>query len=313
MPFAFTRFVLDRAGEAREDQGWLRSRFDSRAARSVLLASDGRVLIGRPERQLLCLPLELLRQRFDFEQFNFLGERNQAAVFALTVAVEVAEELAREFNAEATDLRIAAADLVAEDAATAAMARALSWWQNHNQFCGACGAPTLFSAGGHRALCSNQACAAQYFPRTDAAMIVLVHHGSRCLLGRKPEWPENRFSTLAGFLEPGETLEDCVRREVFEEAGVRVGACQYVANQPWPFPASLMVGFTAEAETEAIRVGKELAEARWFGVEDLRRGQAEGSLRLSPRLSISRFLIERWIESQNPDPDIKEPTTASTE
>ncbi|MGD9582360.1 MAG: NAD(+) diphosphatase [Lysobacterales bacterium] len=299
MPFAFTRFPLDRAGEAREDQGWLRGRFDSRGARSLLLASDGRVLIGRPERQLLGLPLDLLRERFDFNQFSFLGEKDQIALFALTVSVERAEELAREFNAEATDLRIAAADMAAEDAATAALARALSWWQTHNRFCGACGAPTLFSAGGHRALCSNGACAAQYFPRTDAAMIVLVHDGDRCLLGRKADWPANRFSTLAGFLEPGETLEDCVRREVFEESGVRVGACQYVANQPWPFPASLMVGFTAIAETREIRVGAELAEARWFSAAELRQGQAQGSVRLSPRLSISRYLIERWIDTQN--------------
>lgn len=298
MPFAFTRFPLDRAGEAREDQGWLRLRFDSRDARALLLAADGRVLIARPERQLLGLPIALLCDRFDFSQFNFLGNQGDTAMFALTVSVEHAEQLAREFDAEPTDLRIAAADMRAEDAATAALARALSWWQTHNRFCGACGAPTLFSAGGHRALCSNAACAAQYFPRTDAAMIVLVHDGERCLLGRKPEWPEQRFSTLAGFLEPGETLEDCVRREVFEEAGVRVGACAYVANQPWPFPASLMVGFTAVAETTAIKLGAELAEARWFSAEQLHQGQADGSLRLSPRLSISRYLIERWIDTQ---------------
>jgi len=298
VPFAFTRFPLHRAGEAREDQGWLRGRFDSRAARALLLAADGRILIGLPDRQLLGLPLDLLRERFDFAQFSFLGEKDDIAMFALTVSVERAEELACEFNAEATDLRVAAADMAAEDAATAALARALSWWQTHNRFCGACGAATLFSAGGHRALCSNSVCAAQYFPRTDAAMIVLVHDGERCLLGRKAEWPAHRFSTLAGFLEPGETLEDCVRREVFEESGVRVGACRYVANQPWPFPASLMVGFTAVAETRAIKVGAELAEARWFSAEQLRQGQAEGSLRLSPRLSISRYLIERWISAQ---------------
>jgi NAD+ diphosphatase len=126
-------------------------------------------------------------------------------------------------------------------------------------------------------------------------MIVIVSHGDACLLGRQATWSERRFSTLAGFVEPGESLEDTVRREVFEEAGVRVGECRYHSSQPWPFPASLMVGFTAEATDPTIRLGGELAEARWFTADDLVRGLAERTLMLSPPVSVSFRLIEHWL------------------
>ncbi|PIV32124.1 MAG: NAD(+) diphosphatase [Lysobacterales bacterium CG02_land_8_20_14_3_00_62_12] len=295
MEFAFVSSALDREGNVRDDSSWVRRRFESRAARALLLASDGRVLIALPDRGLLGVPISLLRDRFEFAQFSYLGAEQDQGWFALTVAGEMVAELAAEFHAEAVDLRLAAAELKASEASAAALAKSLSWWQSRSRFCGVCGAPTVPSGGGHRALCSQPSCAAEFFPRTDAAMIVLVHAEGRCLLGRQASWPEHRFSTLAGFLEPGETLEDCVRREVFEEAGIRVGACQYVANQPWPFPASLMVGFTAQAESSTITVGAELAEARWFSVDELRAGVADRSLRLSPRLSISRYLIERWV------------------
>lgn len=294
MPFAFTTSVLDREGNARDDSSWVRRRFESRDARTLLLVSDGRVLIALPDRGLLSVPVSLLRDRFEFAQFNYLGADQGQGRFALTISGDLVDAIACEFHAEVLDLRLAAAELKAPEAAAAALARSLSWWQSRSRFCGACGAPTLLSAGGHRVLCSQPSCGAEYFPRTDAAMIVLVHAADRCLLGRQANWPENRFSTLAGFLEPGETLEACVRREVFEEAGIRVGDCQYVANQPWPFPASLMVGFTAHAESSEICVGAELVEARWFSVDELRAGVADRRLRLSPRLSISRYLIERW-------------------
>lgn len=294
MTFAFTALDLDRAGEAREDSSWVRNQFDSRHARTIVLTHEGHVLLALPERRLLGLPLLLMRDRFEFSHFIFLGCENDTGVFAITLDDAATIELAHEFNAEAMDLRMAAANLEPQEAGVAAFARSLSWWQSRTRFCGSCGASTLLSAGGHRALCSNAACATVHFPRTDMAMIVLVRDGQRCLLGRQANWPENRFSTLAGFLEPGETLEACVRREVFEESGVRVGACQYVANQPWPFPASLMIGFTAQAESTAIHVGAELAEARWFSPTQIQEGLAKGTLRLSPRLSISRYLIEHW-------------------
>jgi NAD+ diphosphatase len=158
-----------------------------------------------------------------------------------------------------------------------------------------CGAPVVVVTAGHRARCTNPDCAIEHFPRVDPAMIVIVSYGDACLLGRQATWPERRYSTLAGFVEPGESLEDTVRREVFEEAGVRVGDCAYHSSQPWPFPASLMVGFTAEAVDPTIRLGGELAEARWFTADDIVRGLAERTLGLSPPVSVSFRLIEHWM------------------
>ena len=121
--------------------------------------------------------------------------------------------------------------------------------------------------------------------------------GDKCLLGRQPKWPERRFSTLAGFVEPGETLEDAVRREVFEESGVRVGECDYHSSQPWPFPASIMLGFTAEAIDPTITLGSELAEARWFSADELVDGVKSGAIGLSSPISVSYHLIEHWLRS----------------
>ena len=124
---------------------------------------------------------------------------------------------------------------------------------------------------------------------------MIVEHGNKCLLGRQPSWPERRYSTLAGFVEPGETLEDAVRREVLEESGVRVGECDYHSSQPWPFPASIMLGFTAEAIDPTITLGSELAEARWFGPDELLDGVKSGTVGLSSPISVSYHLIEDWL------------------
>jgi NAD+ diphosphatase len=305
MEFAFAASKLDRAGEARQDSEWLQRRFDERDSRVLILTQDGRVMIGLPDKRLLSVPAMLLRDRFSTAQFNFLGDIDDEgglhALFALTLETPLVVEFAREFNADALDLRVAATELPAPQAGAAAFARSLAHWQSRSRFCGTCGAPTLLASGGHRALCTRPECAAEHFPRTDAAMIALVHDGERCLLGRQANWPEHRFSTLAGFLEPGETLEACVRREVFEEVGVRIGECHYVASQPWPFPASLMVGFIARAESTDIRLGAEIVEAQWFTPEALADDWRAQRIKLSPRLSISRHLIDLWYREKTGD------------
>lgn len=302
MDFAFAALNLDRAGEARQDNEWLQRRLDERDAKVLVLSADGRVLIALPERHLLHIPVMLLRDRFAASQFNFLGDihadAGAHALFSLTLELAHLTEFTREFNADAIDLRIAASELPAQQAGAAAFARSLSHWQSGSRFCGSCGAPTLLSSGGHRALCTNAQCATEHFPRTDSAMIALVHDGERCLLGRQASWPENRYSTLAGFLEPGETLEACVRREVFEEVGVHISECAYVASQPWPFPASLMIGFIARATSSEIRLGAEISEARWFSAQELADNWRTQQIKLSPRLSISRHLIELWYQQQ---------------
>ena len=156
-------------------------------------------------------------------------------------------------------------------------------------------AALAFEAAGHRAKCTNPQCVIAQFPRTDPAIIVIVSHAGRCLLGRGSQWPARRYSTLAGFVEPGESLEHAVRREVFEESGVRVGACDYHSSQPWPFPASIMLGFTAVAEDPTIRLGTELAEARWFSVDELVTGLRRGEIKVSSPLSVSYKLVEHWL------------------
>jgi NAD+ diphosphatase len=229
------------------------------------------------------------------------------------VAAEVPPEAAEQVAARAapggaarwTELRPAALAAPAPDAALLAYARGMVWWHTRHRFCGVCGAPTAAADAGHMRLCPR--CDARHFPRTDPAVIVLVAHAppggapedEACLLGSGPGWPEAMYSVLAGFVEPGESLEEAVRREVWEEAGVRVGAARYASSQPWPFPQSLMVGFTARADpaTRRDRVRAdpaELRDARWFTRAELDAAVAAGRVRLSPPLSIARRLIDEW-------------------
>jgi len=176
-----------------------------------------------------------------------------------------------------------------------AYARGILHWHRQTRFCGVCGSPTELREAGHLRVCTNPACAAHHFPRTDPAVIMLVSRGDRCLLGRKSEWPDGMYSTLAGFVEPGESLENAVAREVMEETGVAISNIRYHSSQPWPFPASLMLGFYATAETEEINYDPaELEHARWFTRAELADGGA--GIRHRPRSdSIARRLIETWV------------------
>jgi NAD+ diphosphatase len=194
------------------------------------------------------------------------------------------------------DLRASMGELPAADAGNAAMARGLLAWHETHGFCARCGQPSRIDQGGWRRICP--ACNAQHFPRTDPVVIMLVIHGSSVLLGRSPHWPEGMYSLLAGFMEPGESIEAAVRREVFEEAGIRIGAVEYLASQPWPFPSSLMIGCRGTALSAEIACDPaELEDARWLSREDTLaalHGRIPG-IRPARRGSIARFLIERWL------------------
>ncbi len=196
---------------------------------------------------------------------------------------------------EFQDLRQAAAIVEPEDGALLAYARAMMTWHQRHRFCGACGAPTESQQAGHLRRCTRAECAAEIFPRTDPAVIMLVCDGDWCLLGRQARWPPGVYSALAGFVEPGESLEDAVAREVMEEAGVAIEGCEYHSSQPWPFPSSIMLGFWATARRGEVHVdGSELEEARW-----LHRDQVLAQeVRLPPKLSIARRLIDDWLRSQ---------------
>lgn len=184
-----------------------------------------------------------------------------------------------------------------QDAALLAYARALSIWRARSRYCGVCSARTAARSAGHVLRCTNPNCGAEFFPRLDPAIIVLVSDGERALLGRQKEWPTGRYSTIAGFVEPGESLEDAVVREVFEETGVTVHDPVYRSSQPWPFPSSLMLGFHASAAPGSpIQLDGELEDARWFTAEEV---VAEGVMPTNH--SISYRLISEWLAQQSGD------------
>ena len=235
-------------------------------------------------------------------EFVLLGEFRGQAVFAVALSGErpqVGERLL-----EFTDLRWIAGELPADEAGLLAYARAMIHWRETHRFCGRCGAPTRASDGGHVLRCSNEACRSQQFPRIDPAIIVLITDGERALLGRQASWPPGRYSTIAGFVEPGESLEDAVAREVREETGVIVDDVDYHSSQPWPFPSSLMLGFTAHASTTEIsRMDDELEDARWWTREEI----AHGAVALPITHSISFRLVEDWYNAGARRPLREEP------
>jgi NAD+ diphosphatase len=175
--------------------------------------------------------------------------------------------------------------------------RSLTHWHEEQKFCHRCGNPTLPEEGGHVMACVNPDCATKHFPRTDPATIMLVHSGDHCLLGRQAAWPEGMYSTLAGFVEPGEKLEEAVSREVKEESGIEVKNIRYFGSQPWPFPQSLMLGFFAEAETKEIMRGIELEDVRWFHVSETKELLTKLEGRFPHLDTIARRLIRHWVES----------------
>jgi len=290
----FAALELDRCAEQREDAAAIAERACAASARYLILRPDGSALASAERRALLQLDSSL-RARAGETAATFLGRADNTDHFVVSLDDARAADIAAEQRGQFLDLRSAGVLLPAFDAGLFAYARGLAHWQQRTRWCSACGASLRLEAAGHRAQCTNPQCGIAHFPRTDPAIIVVVSHERRCLLGRGPQWPERRYSTLAGFVEPGETLEHAVRREVLEESGVRVGACDYHSSQPWPFPASIMLGFTAIAEDPTIRLGAELAEARWFSVDDLVSGLRAGEIKVSSPLSVSYRLVEHWL------------------
>ena len=195
------------------------------------------------------------------------------------------------------DLRAIGPLLPPVPAALYAAARAFAHWQARHRFCGVCGAACASEQAGHVQRCTSPTCGAQHFPRTDPAVIMLVHDGGeRCILGRQAIWPPGMNSVLAGFVEPGESLEDAVAREVQEEVGVGAHDIRYNSSQPWPFPGSIMLGFFARAASEEIKVNDgELESARWMTRAELLASPEDESFRLPRRDSIARRLVEEWL------------------
>jgi NAD+ diphosphatase len=280
-PLPFAGAPLDRAPVERRRREWLAAKRADPAARALVLSERGLWLRGG---RLLLVPPD--------GDSVFLGLAGGRPLFAQDMGAGEPDQ------GRIAGLREAATELPADEAALAAYAGSLLAWHRRHRFCANCGHPTEHADAGHERVCP--ACQAHHFPRSDPVVIVRVVDGDRLLLGRQPSWPERRFSVLAGFVEPGETLEEAVRREVREESGVEVGEAGYVASQPWPFPSSLMIGFHAEAARggEPRPGDGELAEVRWFERAEVRAAAAgSADLRLPPPYSISRRLIDAWLYS----------------
>lgn len=265
--YCFAGNPLDRASERRRDTAWVRSLLDDPAARILPLRDLLPFTTGSATLELDWQKLapwrELIERGATLVFLGLDGERPYFAVDATAADPGFAQ------GGEAIDARTLAPLLPAGEAAILAEARSLIDWHARHRFCAQCGSPTGVTAAGWVRRCPE--CKASHYPRSDPVTIMLAINGERALLGRNRRRPGNRFSCLAGFMEPGETLEECVRREVHEESGVRVGRVKYLACQPWPFPSSLMMGFLCEALSEEITVDpEELAEARWFEREEIR-------------------------------------------
>lgn len=284
LEYAFAAAAFDRGVERRENHDALRAGCRSSDSRWLLFDDDDAAPVDNGQT-LTLLPGDALER--DPDDWVFLGVWSGQPLYAARSASAHAS-----VPSQWLDLRTAAMHLDAGQAGLLAYARALCAWRGSHRHCGRCGVRLLAEAGGHRLRCP--ACGQTAFPRTDPAIIVLVRDGERCLLGRQASWPSGRYSTLAGFVEPGETLEAAVAREVSEESGVAVADCHYLGSQPWPFPASLMLAFEARARSSDIAVGEELEDARWFDPDTLASSLASGQFRPPPRLSIARWLIDRW-------------------
>jgi NAD+ diphosphatase len=288
---------LDRVGHRRKDAAWLAERLAHPSSRfipvwrsqNLVIASEG----AAPRAAFLA------RDELGVEgETALLGIIGDCAYFAVDLShIETPLEALRPAGlVEFTDLRRVGPLLARHEGSLLAYARGIAHWHMRHRFCAVCGSPSASEEGGHVRRCTNPACKAQHFPRTDPAVIMLVHDGDRCLLGRQRIWPPGMHSTLAGFVEPGESLEEAVAREVYEETSILVDHVTYHSSQPWPFPSSIMLGFHAEARSTEIRVDQsELEDARWYDRAFLLSHQDDDRFRMPRRDSIARRLIEDWL------------------
>lgn len=287
----FTGSPLDRVDHHRQNPEWIAAAVSADESYFVVVV-EGDVLV-HPEGQRVLARREEVSHLLgeDPTLTTLLGTWDDTPVFAIPASEDAMNEWER------MDIRLAGQHLRDDEASIAAHARALDLWRSRTKFCSVCGAPLLPERAGHVLRCTGESCGIEHFPRVDTAVIMLVHDGGdRILLGRAPGWPEGMHSVLAGFLEPGESLEEAVAREVFEEAGVRVRDVAYHSSQPWPFPASLMVGFSCEAKNTELNIdANEIESAGWYTREQLLLPAEQRPVKLPRRLSVSRRLIEDWL------------------
>ena len=288
MRLTFTDSPLDHAGLKRGDPDWIADQQADPAAKALLFAGGDLALDERgepfvvPARRTRMLPLKP-------PGLVFLGLLEGAPWFAGTLERGVAEK--------GPDFRISAMQADPDLACVMGRARSLLQWHGRRRFCSNCGAENAVVDGGAKRVCP--ACGTEHFPRVDPSVIMLCWSGDQCVLGRQPSWPKGMYATLAGFMEPGETIEEACARETMEEIHRPVIAAKYVASQPWPFPSTVMIGLTAEIEPGELIPDDDLEDARWFTRGEVRDLFNSELARWAPKhFSISRMLIERWLDGE---------------
>ena len=297
---------LDRDARLRTRENW-RELLLAEESVKILICHAGDPLFAWPEdmneHELVVVggpALSYLDLEIERANWIYIGRHGGEAVIAIDIAPIISDrdDAIRRLGGGFGDMRSRMAALSEDEAALAAQARAIFNWHQKHQFCGVCGHPNQVLEAGYRMQCTNPTCGTQHFPRTDPAVIMLVHHNDHVLLARSPQFLPGTVSVLAGFVEPGETLEQAVAREVFEEVGIRVKQARYIASQPWPFPGSLMLGFIAEAETTDILIDeKEIEFAMWVHRDEV-AALPEKGVNLPRPISIARYLLENWCEER---------------
>lgn len=296
----FSTNFIDRVADRRQDDQWLAAQLEAEATRFIPVWQLKNLFKAGQLPEPVFLAAHQVRDMLPgAESLTLLGVMPDRTYFAVgltsdedTVPAGLAE------LGDFRDLRWTAPLLDEQVGALLAYARAMTYWHCRHRFCGQCGSPTQSAQGGCLRVCTNSQCGQQHFPRTDPAIIVLVTWGARCMLVRKSWWPEGLHSNVSGFVEPAESLEDAVIREVGEETGIRVEHISYHSSQPWPFPSALMLAFTATTSQGTIRVDEdELEGAHWFTREEMRSQLKQGVLRLPMTTAVSFRLIEDWYDA----------------
>ncbi|MGL5137792.1 MAG: NAD(+) diphosphatase [Beijerinckiaceae bacterium] len=298
----FATSGLDRAAERRDDEGWQKQALATAGSRFAAICADTPVLAHDGAAFDAWFDAARAFAMGAVSEALFLGHADGEARFALHVERERLDALKAEADLKLIDMRSIAVQGLLQPGSLNAVgaAKAMFFWHARHRFCGACGSATASASAGWKRVCTG--CGAEHFPRTDPVVIMLTVDGDRCLMGRAPRFPETMYSCLAGFMEPGETIEDAVRRETLEEAGITTGRVRYYATQPWPMPGSLMIGCFAEATSTEIRIDTtELADARWFSRDEVAAildNRHPGGISCPPRMAIANHLMTAFVEGR---------------